>query len=105
VQRHLRLEPEPFGAAHTDGVAEVSAGGGADQQERDPQIVRDEDAIWCHERGRAEDRAEQGERDRVAHDPGGRLPLKVLRVPLDDAGIKVFAHGRLLSHRRRTGSA
>jgi hypothetical protein len=95
MERHLRLEPKPFRAAHADGVPEVPAGGRADQQEGHPEGVRDEHAIRRHEGERAEDRAEQGEGDRGAHDARGRLLPKVLGVALDDAVIKVFAHGRL----------
>ncbi len=56
VQRHLRLEPKPLGAADADRVPEVATGGGADEQERETEDVRDEHAVRRNERHRAEDR-------------------------------------------------
>jgi hypothetical protein len=93
VQGHLRLKLEPLAQPHAHRVAEVAAGGGADEQHRDPEMVRDEHPVGRDERHRAEDRPEEREDDRAARHARRRLPLKVLRVALDDAGIELM-HGR-----------
>jgi hypothetical protein len=104
VQGHLRLKLEAFAQPHADGITEVAAGSSADEQHRNAEVMRDEHPVGREERHRAEDRPEEGKDDRVAHHARRRLPLKVLRVALDDAGIELI-HIRHSSHRRQTQEA
>ena len=102
VQRHLRLEPKPLGAADADRVPEVATGGGADEQQREAEDVRDEHPVRRHERHRAENRAEQGADDRVPDDASRGPPGEVLGIALDDGRIQLRRrlHSTLIGRER-----
>jgi hypothetical protein len=89
VQRDLGLEAEAFRAADAHRVTEVAARGGADQQDREAERVRDEHAVRGDERHGAEPGAEQGEDDRVAHDASRRPAGEVFRISFDDARVEL----------------
>jgi hypothetical protein len=89
VQRDLCLEAEAFRAADAHRVAEVAPRGGADQEDREAERVRDEHAVRRDERHGAEPGAENGEDDRIAHDASRRPPGEVFRISFDDARVEL----------------